>query len=110
MNRSLGSVVFGAFGSGGGTAAAGAAGAGALDKTVRSINLEESAIKTRFLQETGFLFARVFNIKSDELPIIKEVCSKDGSLVVMVISIDTLICISKCFALPQRQDLGILSN
>ncbi|MEG4571911.1 NAD(P)(+) transhydrogenase (Re/Si-specific) subunit beta [Microcoleus sp. N3A4] len=45
MNRSLGSVLFSAFGSGGGSAgaAAGAAG-GATDKTVRSINLEESAM------------------------------------------------------------------
>nr|WP_228057532.1 NAD(P)(+) transhydrogenase (Re/Si-specific) subunit beta [Tychonema sp. LEGE 07203] len=45
MNRSLGSVLFSAFGSGGG-GAAGAAGAagGAIDKTVRSINLEESAM------------------------------------------------------------------
>lgn len=44
MNRSLSSVLFSAFGSGGGAAAAGAAGAGAMDKTVRSINLEESAM------------------------------------------------------------------
>ncbi|MFM9267581.1 NAD(P)(+) transhydrogenase (Re/Si-specific) subunit beta [Tychonema sp. BBK16] len=43
MNRSLGSVLFSAFGSGGKTAAAGGA-AGATDKTVRSINLEESAM------------------------------------------------------------------
>ncbi|WP_377480257.1 MAG: NAD(P)(+) transhydrogenase (Re/Si-specific) subunit beta [Microcoleus anatoxicus] len=45
MNRSLGSVLFSAFGSGGGSAAvAGVAGGGATDKTVRSINLEESAM------------------------------------------------------------------
>ena len=45
MNRSLSSVLFSAFGSGGASAgaAAGAAG-GAIDKTVRSINLEESAM------------------------------------------------------------------
>ena len=43
MNRSISSVLFGAFGGGGGGAAAGVAG-GAIDKTVRSINLEESAM------------------------------------------------------------------
>ena len=43
MNRSISSVLFGAFGSGGGSAAA-AGVAGATDKTVRSINLEESAM------------------------------------------------------------------
>ena len=44
MNRSLGSVLFSAFGSGGGSAAGAGAVAGATDKTVRSINLEESAM------------------------------------------------------------------
>jgi H+-translocating NAD(P) transhydrogenase subunit beta len=44
MNRSLGNVLFSAFGSsGGGAGAAGAAGS-TIDKTVRSINLEESAM------------------------------------------------------------------
>ncbi|MBE9163292.1 MULTISPECIES: NAD(P)(+) transhydrogenase (Re/Si-specific) subunit beta [Microcoleaceae] len=43
MNRSISNVLFGAFGGGGGGATAGAA-AGATDKTVRSINLEESAM------------------------------------------------------------------
>ena len=43
MNRSLSNVLFGAFGGGGGTAAAGGGG-GAVDKTVRSIDLEESAM------------------------------------------------------------------
>jgi H+-translocating NAD(P) transhydrogenase subunit beta len=43
MNRSLSSVLFSAFGSGGSAATAGAT-AGAIDKTVRSINLEESAM------------------------------------------------------------------
>ena len=43
MNRSLASVLFSAFGSSGGTATAAAAG-GAIDKTVRSIDLEESAM------------------------------------------------------------------
>ncbi|MCC3469672.1 MULTISPECIES: NAD(P)(+) transhydrogenase (Re/Si-specific) subunit beta [unclassified Microcoleus] len=44
MNRSLGSVLFSAFGSGGGSAAAAGVAGGAIDKTVRSINLEESAM------------------------------------------------------------------
>src|ERR687886_2327524 len=44
MNRSLASVLFSAFGSGGGSAAGAAGAAGAADKTVRSINLEESAM------------------------------------------------------------------
>ncbi|MCC3414602.1 MULTISPECIES: NAD(P)(+) transhydrogenase (Re/Si-specific) subunit beta [unclassified Microcoleus] len=44
MNRSLSSVLFSAFGSGGGSAATAGAAAGAIDKTVRSINLEESAM------------------------------------------------------------------
>lgn len=43
MNRSLANVLFGAFGGGGGAAAAGGGG-GAVDKTVRSIDLEESAM------------------------------------------------------------------
>jgi H+-translocating NAD(P) transhydrogenase subunit beta len=43
MNRSLASVLFGAFGGGGSVAAVGGAG-GAIDKTVRSIDLEESAM------------------------------------------------------------------
>jgi NAD(P) transhydrogenase subunit beta len=44
MNRSISSVLFGAFGGGGGSAAGAGAVAGATDKTVRSINLEESAM------------------------------------------------------------------
>ncbi|WP_373537202.1 NAD(P)(+) transhydrogenase (Re/Si-specific) subunit beta [Microcoleus sp.] len=44
MNRSISSVLFGAFGGGGGGATAGAVAGGAIDKTVRSINLEESAM------------------------------------------------------------------
>ncbi|MEP6515375.1 NAD(P)(+) transhydrogenase (Re/Si-specific) subunit beta [Microcoleus vaginatus] len=44
MNRSLSSVLFSAFGSGGASAGAAAGAAGAIDKTVRSINLEESAM------------------------------------------------------------------
>ncbi|MDQ2099072.1 MAG: NAD(P)(+) transhydrogenase (Re/Si-specific) subunit beta [Tychonema bourrellyi B0820] len=43
MNRSLSSVLFSAFGSGGSAATAGAAGA-AIDKTVHSIDIEESAM------------------------------------------------------------------
>jgi len=43
MNRSLGSVLFSAFGSGGKTAAAGGA-AGTTDKTVHTIDIEESAM------------------------------------------------------------------
>jgi H+-translocating NAD(P) transhydrogenase subunit beta len=43
MNRSLANVLFGAFGTGGGAAVAGGAG-GTFDKTVRSIDLEESAM------------------------------------------------------------------
>jgi H+-translocating NAD(P) transhydrogenase subunit beta len=42
MNRSLANVLFGAFGTGGGAAVAG--GGGTFDKTVRSIDLEESAM------------------------------------------------------------------
>jgi H+-translocating NAD(P) transhydrogenase subunit beta len=44
MNRSLSSVLFSAFGSGGGSAATAGAAGSAIDKTVRSINLEESAM------------------------------------------------------------------
>jgi H+-translocating NAD(P) transhydrogenase subunit beta len=43
MNRSLGNVLFSAFGSGGGTAAASATGA-QIDKNFRSIDVEESAM------------------------------------------------------------------
>ena len=43
MNRSLASVLFSAFGSSGGGATTAAAG-GAIDKTVRSIDMEESAM------------------------------------------------------------------
>lgn len=44
MNRSLASVLFGAFGAGGSTTAGGAAAGGTIDKTVHSIDVEESAM------------------------------------------------------------------
>jgi NAD(P) transhydrogenase subunit beta len=44
MNRSLANVLFSAFGSSGGGGAATAAAGGAIDKTVHSIDLEESAM------------------------------------------------------------------
>jgi NAD(P) transhydrogenase subunit beta len=44
MNRSLFSVLFSAFGTGGGAAVGGAGGAGATDKTVHSIDPEEGAM------------------------------------------------------------------
>jgi len=44
MNRSLTSVLFGAFGGGGGTAAASVGGGGTQDKTVKSVDPEEAAM------------------------------------------------------------------
>jgi len=44
MNRSLTSVLFGAFGGGGTSGAAGAAGGGNQDKTVKSVDPEEAAM------------------------------------------------------------------
>src|SRR5919199_1451032 len=48
MNRSLTSVLFGAFGGGGTSGAAGASGSGNQDKTVKSVDPEEAAMMLRY--------------------------------------------------------------